>query len=324
MLDSGLLEKSKTLVIFTAQDRELKINLELLERNLLSPFQADIALCGVASSDSQGIVFARMWSRREPPSWREAMGDLGISEQQIDRMRALGPEFFAGVEESDRGSAAIVFYWRHQLALALRDELDTMDYEWFVVTRSDMRWITPFPRIENFRSDRIYFLDGEHYGGISDRFCMFHRSIAREVLSIYSPLFLEPDKTLIDIRGSALVRSRKFKKFNAEFYQKFELVRRGLYRRVRFIPYLGFAIRSQNSTSRWSYGEFDPNQAFFVKYPSERRQAKIYSKWIGASSDWGRFPRNLFVPRVILARSDWALKKMRRRLRMVKTALQPH
>lgn len=306
--------RRKTLVILTGQDRELSNNVELLEKHLLGPLDADLAVCGTTGSESACVTFAHKWSFPEPANWMKAMLDLGLSADELDLVRSVGPEFFAGIGE-EPGSAAIVYFWRHKLSEQIVPLLGTMHYEWFVVTRSDMRWTVPFPQIENFDPSKLYFLDGQHYGGMSDRFVLFPRTLAEQVFSLYSPIFTDATKTVSELLTHRFSQSRRFRKFNAEFYLKFELDRAGLLRKKRFLPYLGYAIRSEESATRWSAGAWDEREGLRIKYPAERREARFFRKWIRRAEDWGHFPHGTAPWRVWMARLDWTMKKIRRRLR---------
>lgn len=311
--------RRRTLVILAAQDRELSNNLEFLENNLLNPLDADLAICGTTGPESDGVAFAYKWSFPEPADWIEAMMDSGLSADGLDLARSVGPEFFAGFGE-EPGSAAIVYFWRHKLSEKVTPLLEGMHYEWFVVTRSDMRWTVPFPKIENFDPSKLYFLDGQHYGGMSDRFVLFPHQLAAQVVGLYSPIFTETTKTISELIAHRFSQSPRFRKFNAEFYLKFELDRAGLLRKARFLPYLGYAIRSEQSATRWSAGAWDEREGLRIKYPAERREARFFRKWIRHTGDWGRFPRGTAPWRVWMARLDWNLKKIRRRLRAVDQA----
>ena len=306
--------ESSTLVVLIAQDRELDRNRENLVVNVLEPLKADLAICGSVTAASNDIDFAYLWAFEEPDDWAEEIRAQGLTAEDLIDFQSLGPEFLAGVD-SGPGSAAIVYFWRHRLGQLIQPLLPQMNYDWFVITRSDMRWAAPFPPVDNLDPRRIYFLNGEHYGGVSDRFVLFPRSLAKEIFSLYSPLFDNPGATLAEIRRYRTQRGRKFRKFNAEFYQKFVMDRAGLGPLIRYLPYIGFAIRSRETGTRWSEGTWDVRGEYFVKYPSERRQARIFAKWISEVTHWGSFPAGPPSSRLLAARMDWMLKRMRRRVR---------
>lgn len=304
----------KTLVIITAQDRELDATYQSLHRNVLTPLNADLAFCGAAASEITRRKTSFLWEKDEPTNWLEEFLALGLSRAQITAFENLGPEFFAGLG-SGRGSAAIVFYWRYMLSQAYQTENRNWNYDWYAITRSDMMWASPFPSIKWFSRKNIYYLASEHYGGIEDRFVLFHRTKALEMFSLYSDIFLEPESSLRTLENFRKSGSKKPRKLNAEGYQYLQLKRRGLLNNVRYLPYIGFTIRSCAGTSRWSTGVWDEAEQVFVKYPSERRQAKHFARFIVGIDDWGRFPS--FPPgrKLLLAYATWQFKRFRRALR---------
>ena len=57
--------------------------------------------------------------------------------------------------------------------------------------------------------------------------------------------------------------------WNLERVIKFHLEQNNLLQDVRNIPYIMYAVRNINGTTRWSQGNFSEKDGFYIKYHSE-------------------------------------------------------
>ena len=293
----------KTLVVLIGQDRELSRTHPSLERNLLTPFQADLAFFGSKAETEPNFSFDYDWTQPEPEDWFQEIVNTGLNPRDIEAYQELHPQFFSGVGNTGyRGNGAIVHYWRYKLGKFLLPKLRELPHEWFVITRSDFLWTTPFPPIKNFAPERVYFLDGEHYSGVEDRFILFHKNWAENVLGVCTDLFERPEKSLGRLQNLDFL--------NAEVFLHSEWSRNGVMEKARFIPYLGFLIRTPSTSTNRPNGVFDSCEGVFVKYPSEKRQATHYSRFIRRSEQWGEFPRRRPRAEALAAFTTWGLRRL--------------
>ena len=273
----------RTLVILLCQDRELNVTREAMKANLLEPLNADLALFGTRSAASDEVTYRFDWSRPEPDDWLATVTQAGLDEASLTKLASLCSRFLGGTSlPGTEGSGAIILWWRYQLGLLMRQQLSTLPYDWFAITRSDFLWLAPHPPVENLDPATIYFMDGERYGGVSDRHALFHRTHAEKMFAACDELFTNPD--------AVFDRVSPIRNVNPERFLLAEWRALGVMQRVFFLPYLAFAVRSADGTSRWTMGEWDEQLQLFVKYPAERLQASAYAKLIHTGAQWGRFP----------------------------------
>lgn len=327
--DSVSLEspRARGLVILLCQDRELDKTFASMKTNLLGPLNADLALFGTESEASSGIDYAHKWSFPEPSDWTQEILNIGISAEWLGRLAALHPSFLGGIhlhpEKSPAGqktgSGAIILFWRYLLGKTLSESRALDHYDWFVITRSDFTWASPFPPIENLNPNKIYFLNGEKYGGVSDRFILFHRNSLSSVAAVCDELFENPERVY--------ERLRHLPSINPEVFLNVEWGNLGVMERAKFLPYIAFSIRSASGTSRWQMGSWNEELGVFVKYRNEYRQARSFAKLINQPNHWGRFPQGSPSLRLLAATALFRLgttansmasvRNVRKRLRRV-------
>lgn len=289
------------------EDREIGTTYPSLRDNLLHPLQADLAIFGVRTSAEESIPYAHQWVFPEPQDWTQELVSAGIDLPNLAELASINPMFLGGVLSDDKsgvdpkpvGSGAIILYWRYQLGKILKSDPLLQDYQWIAITRSDFVWSVPHPPLSNLEPERVYFLDGERYGGVSDRFVLFHRSSLEAVAGVCDTLFEDPGQMLSRLRGLTML--------NPEIFLQLEWERRGVMKRALFLPYIAYAIRSQSGVSRWSLGRWNEQIQAYVKYSSEFEQAYLFAFFIRTVRHWGRYPGRHRNARVGMARAAWKL-----------------
>jgi hypothetical protein len=73
---------------------------------------------------------------------------------------------------------------------------------------------------------------------------------------------------------------------NPERFIALRLKELGLYRRVRFLPYMPFSVRAPDGSTRWAKGEFDEELGYFVKYPQEKERSEITRRFSRDQASW--------------------------------------
>lgn len=317
---------ARTLVIVLCQEREFAENWELFQRHVQQPLDADLAFCGAFSSDSsQDTSVIRMnathlWERPEPQDWLAELDSWEGNNTSWRQLVDLGPMFLGGTGLHDSvGSGALIMYWREVLRVSLPSRL-LNQYDWFAITRSDFRWLAPHPSVDLLDSAKVYLLDGEQYGGVSDRHIIFHRSTAPEILSVAEPIFAQPTELKDRLLSSGV------SDLNPERFIKFRLDEMGLGDRLVFLPYLGFTVRHESTQTRWSVGSFNRKLGYFVKYPEELRKARVTARHIKEAGDWEAITTSRPSGRRWLMRFDFALSgelaRLRGRCRRMRSKLQ--
>ena len=181
-----------------AETRAWELTLESFDSNVLEVLDADLALC-VGDHEEPNPLYERaryVWRAEEPDDWGELYdrkaGGSGWRVLLKPGAQLLGGIEGPGVEES--GSGAIVLYYRQ----FLRESIDRAglidDYDWLILTRSDLLWPVAHPATAVLSNRHIYALDGEQYGGVGDRHLIVPRRHLRRFLEVPDPIFSDPGR----------------------------------------------------------------------------------------------------------------------------------
>lgn len=293
---------NKTLTIVICQTREGNHTFPLLKENLLKPLKSDLAFCGSAKNDVADNILQEskyIWNFPEPEDWDLACDEISGEDSNWRELCSSNDSFLGNAtwrNNKSAGSGFIIMYWREVLRQNLTVEI-LNKYEWFVITRSDFQWVVSHPHVDLLNKEEIYLLDGEKHGGISDRHIIFHRHLAEQILGIASPIFHESKELLTYFTKS------RIDNINPERFLSMMMERLGLVNRLRFLPYLGFCIRHEGTSSRWSFGKYVEKLDLYLKYPTEYR----YSTWakyaIKSDKDWEKILNGKMYLRFAIIRS---------------------
>ena len=292
------------LVIFLCETRAWEITAEPFRRNVLDVLNADLALCVADNVREQPNPFsewaAHTWRFPEPDDWcdvfdAESGGD-GAWRELVDLDQSFLGGLGAGAQRTP-GSGAIIMWFRRALRRCLEDNALLDAYDWFIVTRSDFLWNTPHPPMELLDDDCIHILDGEQYGGVTDRYAAVPRHLMRRFLTVADPIFDAPHALAARMRSDREVRGNAV--INPEWFVAFRLRELGLWNHVRWLPYIPYAVRLPTGHTSWRSGRFDSTRGYYVKYRGEFIRALAVAAVIRAAADWARFlsPRRGLVRR---------------------------
>ena len=291
---------SKTLTIITCQTREGNFNFPSLLDNLFKPLNSDLAFCGSADDYAADSILREskyIWNFAEPKDWDLACDEISQNGSNWRDLCAPGDSFLdvSWFRDGSIASGFIVMYWREVLRQNLTVEI-LNQYEWFVVTRSDFQWVVPHPNVNLLNKDEIYLLDGEKYGGISDRHMIFHRNLAEQILGIASPIFQDSKKLLEYFKDNSI------ENINCERFLLLMMKKNGVANQFRFLPYLGFCVRHHETSSRWSQGQYNKKLDLYVKYPTERRYSSRAKFAVRSDEDWKKILSRRMYFRLFLFR----------------------
>ena len=291
---------NKTLTIVLCQTREGNFNYSSLLENVLGPLKSDLAFCGNAEPNSEDKILNEsryIWNFPEPSDWATACDEISSEESNWRELCIFGDNFLGGTGYGNTvGSGLIIMYWREILRHNLTSEI-LNKYEWFVITRSDFQWLVRHPNIELLDKEKIYLLDGEKNGGISDRHIIFHRHLAEHILGIASPIFLESRELMI------YFTEKRIENINPERFLLMMMERLELESRLTFLPYLGFCIRHEGTSTRWSLGNYLEKLDLYIKYPAEYKYASWAKFVIKSDTDWQKILKGKMYLRFAIFRS---------------------
>jgi hypothetical protein len=280
-------EPGRVLVAVMAETRAWEITAQGLFENVLDALGADLALC-VGDHEDPTPLHERakfVWRAEEPEDWGE-LYDRKAGGPGWRTLLEPGAQFFGPIEP-EVGSGAIVLYYRQILKESIERTGIADDYDWLIVTRSDLLWPIPHPSTRFLSHRHLYALEGEGYGGIGDRHLIVPRRYVRRFLEVPDPIFSDPEA--LKRRLGRISVAQDWPVLNPERYLAARLKDLGLARRVRFLPYAPFAVRAPEGSTRWSPGVFDEELGAYIKYPTELERSRIAQRFVSGQESWARY-----------------------------------
>ena len=251
----------KTLVVLLGSARGGEETWSSLYKYLLNPLSADLALLFGKSNNKTSSLYQKakyVWEIDEYEDWwnyfKKYFSDTLFNIYKKNEIEGLG-----GGIKSFKGSGAIIFALRHFLKTNFKHEL--LKYDRIILSRSDFYYIDFHPNLKN---DFFYIVEGEKYGGVSDRHHIFPTSIIDKVLSINE--FLDNKKNFDYLISKKLNPERAL----YEYYKN-----NGLLEKIKFCKRVQFIVSRENESKRWSYtkGFKFNSKTLLIKYQREYYQA---------------------------------------------------
>jgi hypothetical protein len=178
---------------------------------------------------------------------------------------------FGGVKDDKDehpGSAGILIFFRWFLLKNLIDNDLINEYDRFIITRSDYIYQLPHPKIEIMNEDNIWIPDCEYYGGYTDRHVILSKNNIESYLNIFNNLVLRSNEYYMKMINNF--------EWNLERLIKFHLEQNNVIELVKEFPYIMYAIRSNNVSTRWSVGEYSNDLGYYIKYVTEYDKSTKY------------------------------------------------
>jgi hypothetical protein len=289
-------ESPRVLVIVLCETRGWEITSDSFLSNVVEPLSADVALCvGRTGREQPNPFYERakyVWAIDEPESWSETY-ERETGGREWEALLRFNPQFLAPIPPPSEpeggtvpGSGAVVFFFRRVLRRCLEETRLLDAYDWFVITRSDFLWPRPHPPVAALDDRFLYALDGERYGGLSDRHHVVPRALMPAYLDLVEPIFSDPVALAARI-DSELGRRRG--ELNPELFWALRLKELGVWDRVRYLPYLPYTVRGAEGSTRWAQGTWHEEGRYYVKYPYELARSRAVQQVIDDEASWQRY-----------------------------------
>ncbi len=174
-----MMEKTLTILIGSARGGEE--TWETMYRHLLAPYKSDLALCFGESDDKSASLYDRanyVWDIPEYENWRDYFSQYFPEDFDQIFVDSKVTGIMGGIDDA-RGSGAIIFAFRDFL---LRNKSKILlEYDRIILTRSDHYYLQDHPLLP---LGSFHLVEGEDYGGITDRHHVFDSSMLKDVLGI--------------------------------------------------------------------------------------------------------------------------------------------
>ena len=182
-MSKSYIMKEKTLVILIGNARGGEETWNTMYENLLKPYNADLALCFGESKDKSSSLYKKakfIWEIPEYENWRDFYNtyfkpnwDVFLNKHKFNNASLMG-----GIDHYN-GSGAIIFAFRHYLLINKIDIIN--QYDRIILSRSDFYYLDKHPYLP---LGYLYAVEGEEYGGVSDRHFIFDSKMSNHVLGI--------------------------------------------------------------------------------------------------------------------------------------------
>jgi hypothetical protein len=275
----------KTLVVILAETRASELTFVSFKQNVLEPLSADLALCiGDNPREARNEFYSHakyIWKFEEPEDWATAF-DKYAAGKNWRCLLELRDQWLGGIKHplQHPGSAGILIVFREFLRRKVEEEKILENYDWVIITRSDFVWPTPYPGIEFFSTNCIYFPDGERYRGYTDRHVMIPAVHFRKFMQVSRDVFDDPESL------AGRMKAQNKLDWNLESFIKFRLSELGLRKFVRFFPYLMYSVRKADTGTRWAAGTYNYEHRLNIKYEFEYSTARIVFCVVKEAADW--------------------------------------
>ena len=279
----------KTLVIVLSETRASELTFENFKKNVIDELNADLCVCiGITSNYDFNNSFYKLAKYKfiynEPDDFGDAFdyaSNIINKEKNINNNLSLHwrkfleikDQFLGGIKDDynqHEGSAGILIFFRWFLLKNLIENNLINKYDRFIITRSDFIYQLPHPKLEIMNKKNIWIPNCEYYGGYTDRHAVLSQVNIESYLNILNNLVLRSNEYYSKMKNKS--------NWNLEKVIKFHLEQNNVIHLVKEFPYIMYAVRNINGTTRWSKGKFSGKLGYFIKYKSEYDKSNFYYK----------------------------------------------
>jgi beta-1,4-mannosyl-glycoprotein beta-1,4-N-acetylglucosaminyltransferase len=248
-------EQNKTLLIIPSQTRYIEYTFKKLYENILEPNKNIDIGCFISDESSLQNIESEVKYIFTLPEYSDHRDGL------INELNAINikiPQILNNKQLLKRYqiSTIIHIYYRLFILRMLKENNLIDKYDWFIINRSDLIHTKPII-VENLNIEKVYLPDGEHYGGLPDRFAIIPKKYIERWLFIYNERFFT-DYNLIDYH---------IEKYGPETMTAYNAEKNNI--SIKYIPYSFYCICDKADPTDWRKEVYMPDIKLFVKYPNE-------------------------------------------------------
>jgi hypothetical protein len=254
----------KTLVVLIGSARGGEETWNTMYKYLLKQYDADLALCFGETTNQSSSLYKNakyIWELKEYENWRNYY-EIQFDENWDYIFELHKNTGLMGGIDDHIGSGAIIFAFRDFI---LKNKITILDqYDRIILTRSDFYYIDKHPILPLVK---IYAVEGEEYGGVSDRHFVFDSDMAENVLGICDFICNQHNFNLLS----------KFppNTINCESALLIYFKHTKIYEQMEYCSRVQFTVATNGDTTKWCVpGDLIPgSKEIRFKYFSEFEQA---------------------------------------------------
>lgn len=259
---------SKTLVILIGNARGGELTWNSMYKNLLLPYEADLALC-FGKSNKRCSLHQKckyFWEVPEYSDWtfyiKEKYNNFIF---KTFLLRSVIDSGTSGGILNFFGSGAIIFSFRDIILNQYKNILEK--YDRIILTRSDFFYFKSHPLLN---VNNPWVIEGEEYGGISDRHQIFSPEHLNQFLGILE--YMDSEEGFESIKNLILPNPESILNL---FYNH-----TGIIKKIKKIPRVQFVVATKEDESNWTSQKILVPfcQNLYLKYPSEIENILLYKQ----------------------------------------------
>jgi len=241
-------KNNKYLVVLAGSPRGGKKTWDSLNRNVLKPLNADLAICTDLWNENQILS--------DVAKYKWIVGPFKNYESYYEeKFQGSWKTYFnSGHDTGLYSSGLIHFLFKDIIKNSYLDNI--LDYEYLIYSRFDQYYVSEHPEAE---TDKILIPKGEDYFGVCDRHAILPTKYAYDFLDICS--YIDSDKALQEIP--------EFN--NCETTFKNHLQHSNLLEKVKRIDRIQFTSSLKNDETNWRIPKYKVflYKDLMIKYPDE-------------------------------------------------------
>jgi hypothetical protein len=275
----------KTLVIILGETRTHELTFNNFKENVINVLNADLCICiGIDIKYNYHNPFYKLAKYKflynEPYDYADAFDyayniilteNENINPLNWREFLKIKNQFMGGIKDNDNehpGSGAIQIFYRWFLLKNLIHHNLIDKYDRFVITRSDYIYQLPYPNVEKMNINNIWIPNFEYWGGYTDKNAILSKTNIIPYLNILNMMVLKSNEYFYKMKN--------YNYWNIEQLIKFHLHENNVLHLVKEFPYIMYACRNHNGTTRWNVGVYNEKLGYYLKSEDEYNKSIEY------------------------------------------------